>query len=251
MPDKFMQSNILKTGTKFRVTDRTTDTTFPPGTLGYMAAIKGSDRDYSNVMFMYAAIIRRGKTGKERVEMASLSIPIFDIESDKLKDKMPDEKRRNYVHIEPINTGRKTVHDMPTMDYLGWAYANSYYLKLLANKATRVKVWVDDPENDHVAHMYRAREYFELDRDNFIESACNSPAKLGFVNRARKMEAALVKCTLPYKKKAAELERMALLFLESSGVKNSLIKDTKALCMQKLSLLSRTMAVKGKLKMEG
>lgn len=240
-----LQSNILKVGTKFRVTDETTDTTFPPGSLGYIAAAKGSDRDYENVLFMYATIIRRGKTGKDRMEMASISLPIFDLKDDALNGKMPDEKRRNYIHIEPIKSEYKSVHEMPDMDYLGWANANACYLKLLANKASRVKVWNEDLNTDYVARLYRAREYFEQDFMELQSWACVSAGKQLFINRARHMESSLIRCAIPYKIKVAELELNAVKFLMNSGIKHDM-KETLDICQRKLRLLSKANAGKAK-----
>ena len=67
--DSILKSGVMISGAKFTVSDDSTDGTFGPGTTGFMAFVKGKDKDYSNVFFKRAVITRRGKTGKPRINV--------------------------------------------------------------------------------------------------------------------------------------------------------------------------------------
>lgn len=224
---ELVKSQLFHHGTKFIVTDNSEDGTYGPGTMGFISHVKGYDQDFPNVAYLIATIIRRGKTGKARIDQAELSTPIFDIEHEVLKENMPDEKRRFYVHIE----GSKLIHhvnDMEDIDFVGYAFAVALFLFKLGSRAKHFKPWPQSNNSPlnvalHAAEMWSESEAHTLqvmNSGNFREI---------FMQRARLMESTLVKPSLTYMARVAALEEEAAKQLAKLGSKKNPIVKTEIL----------------------
>jgi hypothetical protein len=217
-------SNIFVTGTKFIVKDNTVDNVLAPGTTGRIICAEGEDEDYDNVVFMSAVITRRGKSGKERLEITDLSIPVFEIDGDMSKI-MPDEKRRNFVHISPIKENG-SVLDFSDIDFLSWALSYSRYVKKLNSLGNVVDAW--PKSNKNMLNAFSEINLLYSDFPNEAKETANNVNRLSFVQQIRLLEATLVKCSLSYLEKMSYVEIKAIKSLISNSVGNSAInKATK------------------------
>jgi hypothetical protein len=209
-----LTSQIFGTGTKFVVMDDTKDGTFGPGTIGFISFVKGHDQDYSNVIYINTVIVKRGKTGKKRIDNNELSTPIFDFKDENLSKVMPEEKRRYYVHIEQVLPYEDNVQRMSDIDFLGWAYAQTLYVYKLSSRAKHVGVWPSDPEH-FLNKMLHIGDYFSDDMDDTFTSIA---FREKFARGIRSLESTLVKSSLLYMYKVAELEKKAITDLCSEGL---------------------------------
>jgi hypothetical protein len=207
-------SKIFNTGTKFIVTDETKDSTFGPGTTGFIAYVKGHDQDYSNVIYLNTVILKRGKTGKRRIDNSELSTPIFDFKDDNLTKVMPDEKRRYYVHIEPVLPCEGTIQDMSNMDFLGWAHAQAMYIHKLSTKAKHIMSWPRDIDH-FLNRVLSINEYYGEDLNDELT---NNAFREKFTKSIRILESTLVKGSLQYMIKVSDIERRAITDLCEKGL---------------------------------
>jgi hypothetical protein len=209
-----LTSQIFNTGTKFIVTDDTKDGTFGPGTIGFTSYVKGHDQDYTNVVYLNAIIIKRGKTGKRRIANSEISTPIFDFKDNNLSKVMPEEKRRYYVHIEPMLPYESVVQNMSDIDFLGWSYAQARYIQKLSTRAKHIAVWPTDSAHFLNQILNISENYTE----NMDPSLTNALFRDQFVKKIRVLESTLVKSALLYMCKVSELENRAITDLCQEGL---------------------------------
>ena len=248
-----LRSQIFSTGTKFVVSDITKDGSFGPGTTGFASFVKGRDQDYMNVAYLRCAITKRGKTGRARLDMGELSTPIFDFEDEELPKIMPDEKRRYYVHIEPVLPTPRVIQEMPEIDFLAWAMANTNYIHKLSGRAKHVNTWPQD-NNDLLNRFLHINNYFSEDPGYAKEEYANNQMRKNFVSRIRIMESTLVRCALSYMTKVAEIEELAIrdIMLRDTNIgKKSVIKATHDSFSNKKTSLQALETMHGKITKKG
>ncbi len=236
-----LTSQIFNTGTKFVVTDDTKDSTFGPGTTGFVSYVKGHDQDYSNVVYLNAVVLKRGKTGKKRLDNSELSTPIFDIKDGDISKVMPEEKRRYYVHIEPILPCEDTIQNMSEIDFLGWAHAQTMYIHKLSTRAKHISSWPRD--SDHFLNrILSLNEYYSEDLGDELTSIA---FREKFAKSIRMIESTLVKCALLYMIKVSDLERRAIADLCSAGLnigEPKMMEETLSMFTKKQTAL-QTLAI--------
>lgn len=205
-------SNILSTGSKFVITDKTTDSIFGPGTIGIMNYVKGADVACANVVYICVTILKRGKHGMSRLDTNVISTPIFKFEKMDSVSIMPDKKRKHYVYIEPKVPNFKTIYEMPSLEYLGWGLSWINYLNKLTNRTNSYFIW---PTNNKsiINRMFNVASLWKNDPDHTIDRLCSAEARRTFVNKMRIMEATFTECSLHYMLKVSELEIHAARYL--------------------------------------
>lgn len=222
---RILNSHIFSTGTKFVVTDQTKDGTFGPGTTGFVSYVKGKDRDFPNVVYLKAVVVKRGKGGKERLNFSEISTPIFETSDVDMTDLMPDEKRRYYVHIEPERDVAHDVMKMEEIDFLGWALSYAQYIFKLNSRAKRISVWPQ--ENNAICNrILNLEEYYSEDPEHTKEVMANLGARTSFVQNIRIKESTLVKCCLSYMLKIAQLEEAAIKAVAVKFPENALLTNS-------------------------
>ena len=214
---KVLTSQIFATGTKFVVTDETTDGTFGPGTTGFISYIKGRDQDFGNVFYYRVAIIKRGKGGKERLELNDISTPVFELDNELISKIMPDEKRRYYVHLKPLLVPM-SILDMQAIDFLAYGFAYSRWIRKLTTRSKHVNAWPND-QADILNTFVRMDDYYEEDPAYALDNFCRTPIREDLVRKLRIMESTLVKCSLSYMHIVAGIERRALEELSNASIK--------------------------------
>lgn len=222
-----LKSQLFHHGTKFIVTDDSEDGTYGPGTTGFISHVKGYDQDFPNVAYLIAAIIRRGKGGKARIDKAELSTPIFDIKNPTLKESMPDDKRRFYVHIEG-NPNIRHVNDMENIDFAGYAFAVALFLFKLGSRARHFKPWPQSNNNPLNVALH-ADDMWHESEEHTLQVMNSGNFRQDFMQRARMMESTLVKPSLSYMSRVAGLEEEAMKKIAKLGSKKDPIVDKEIL----------------------
>lgn len=206
MSDKqSLSSNILYTGNKFVVTEKTVDGTFRPGTTGIVSYIKGIDTGCSNVVYLTAVILKRGKTGKSRIDLEQVSTPIFSFKTMDSSEVMPDKKRKRYIFAEPDVQIYRTVHEMESLEFLGWASAWALYLQKLSKCTKPFCIW-PKKSGDLMNKMLNISSYWYENAKYTIEDFCSHQQRDRFVKQMRTLESTLINCSLSYMIKVTESE---------------------------------------------
>lgn len=214
---KMLNSQMLNVGTKFVVTEESTDSIYGPGTTGFVSFVKGRDRDYPNVVFLQVVITKRGKTGKDRLDTAEISTPIFDINSEEVKKILPEEKRRYYVHIKVFPVNNYTIN-MATLDFVAWASAYTQYIYKLGLRAEPLQVWPKDSKNI-LNEMLVINDTYNENHELIEEKFSSEDFRRDLVMKIRKKESALIQCAKIYTNKITAIELRAITDLSQRNLK--------------------------------
>jgi len=210
-----LDSNLFTPGTKFVVTDDVKESTFGPGTTGFISYMKNADSVYEDVANVVVSIIRRGKGGKRRVDISNMSIPIFsDPRMLEHKNYLPSG-RRHYVHIKKVDFDVEDLMKIIPMDFLGWAAAYARYLNHLVQNIANPKkgLWPNDPHlNLNIA--IRLPDIFIQNEDEAIATLTNEVWREVFIGEARAKESALIKCALRYNETVVKASLNSAQFVE-------------------------------------
>jgi len=210
---EFLQSGILDTGTKFTISDRIKNPSHIPGSMGFVASLNGLDDSYQNVVNISTILIRKGKTGKERLEYSRLRVPVFVFDSKNFAKILPTvENRSNFVYIDKEKDQHNNLMEVASLDFMGWATAMSNKLKLMASKCKHSK-WPSDNKNP-INRMLRLPDYFPEDPAGHIDIYGSSEFRSTFLNASRSMYSSMVKIHLDMDKSKVTCELNASEFLE-------------------------------------
>lgn len=225
---EFLQSGILDTGTKFIISDKIKNPSHIPGSIGFISYLSGLDDSYQNVVIMNTVLIRKGKTGKERVEFCRLKIPVFIFDSENFVKILPTvESRKNFVYIDKEENQYDNLMEVTSLDFIGWAVAMSHRLKVMTSKCKHSK-WPSSNKNS-INKMLRLPDYFGEDPAGHLNFYENLEVRELFLNEARRMYSSVVKIHLDMDeaKVKCELNACEFLeftnkgkFLEKKGIKN-------------------------------
>jgi len=238
---KIIPSQVFNTGTKFVVTKESIDGTFKPGSTGFISYVKGIDRDYPNVVFIRANIVKRGKAGKERLEQCEISTPVFDFESEHLHALLPNEERRHFVHIKSVTVPNNVI-SFSKIDYLAWANAYARYIHKLSIKAKHVSVWPNGSKN-LVNRILHIDDYYREDENYTKDTYCNTDSRVEFIAKIRVISSTLVRCCISYMYKIAQLEEHAILDINKRSTKDkpinteTILKTTKDFFSERKSMI--------------
>ena len=232
MPSKLVKTHTNSVpccGTKFIVSERSTDGAIGPGTTGVVSNIIGVDSDHKNVAFLTAVITRRGKTGKRRIEFKDISTPIFDFGNDCYSKYLPDEKRKQYVHIESDTQYAVSVLNMSDMDFLSWALAKiTLYNKIVTTANQYGNNWPESGDNI-INLMYSSVKRFNDSPEQTLADLCAKAVRISFMEEFRKLEASLVKGFALYMYRVSAMESVALEEISSLWKKNKFPCTAKSL----------------------
>ena len=206
-----LQSCLFEAGAKFSVSEIVKDNTLGPGSLGFVSYVEGLDESYQNLAKVLVTIVRRGKSGKERLNVNTIYVPIFHFESENFAKLMPDSTRKYYVHIEREIPSAYSVMDLSDVDFVGWASAMVLRLKKM-NESCRHKKWPEDKGNP-LNQMKRALDHFDEDPESNMQKLASPEFRIAFTDECRRKESAMVKMQLDFDLKKLEAELNAAEFL--------------------------------------
>jgi hypothetical protein len=209
---EILLSRLLEPGTMFTVTDAVKDSIFPPGSLGFICHIKGVDDSYQNLARIFAVMIRKGKSGKDRVVHTSLFVPIFYVDHEGFNKLLPKEgDKKCYVHIDRELPLATDVMQLTPMAFLGHAVALSRWIKHMSDQCKHKK-WPEGKSHP-VNIVKRLPDIFEEDPDEFIGKYTTDEFRVNFTEEARRMISSLVRMQIQLDMKRADTEVNAAEFL--------------------------------------
>lgn len=225
MSKEVLQSCLFEAGAKFAVSEFIKDSTFGPGTTGFVSYIDALDESYQNLAKVVVATIRRGKSGKERLDINSFYIPIFYFDNENFRKLMPNDNRKHYVHIERDMEHVQSVEDMDPIDFLGWAAAMITRLRRM-NENCKHKRWPEDKSNP-LNQMKRAIDHFEGESESILDKMTNADFRMAFINECRQKASAMIKMHLEFDLKKLSIELNAAEFLEFTNKGEFIPKDAE------------------------
>lgn len=210
---EFLQSNIFDSGTKFTISDKVKNSSHIPGSMGFIAHLSGLDDSYQNVANISAILIRKGKTGKERLEFCRLKIPIFVVDGENFAKILPTiESRRNFVHIDKETNQYVNLMETTSLDFIGWGTAMANKLKLMSSRCKHSK-WPSS-NKDPINKLLRLPEYFSEDPAINLEFYTNPEVRTIFLNEVRSLYYSMVRIHLDLDESKVTCEINAAEFLE-------------------------------------
>lgn len=201
-----LKSNILRPGEKFEVTDRSTDGKFLPGSTGFISFVKGVDQQFSNVAHFLVVVTKKGKSGKERIETADMSAPIFEVVIPGEELILPGPERRFFTRIEHIINNVDNVCDMPTYDFMGWILARAKFIQKLSSKSTYVKLW---PQSKTLNDVLELTAHFSGNPAGTKEYYAREDIIDDVITVLNKTESRAARCAIGYMYQTAILEMKA------------------------------------------
>ena len=202
------RNDLVGPAKRFVVSGDSTDTTFGPGSVGFISHIRGGDTDFPNLIYVAASVIRRGKTGKERLEIAELCIPLFDSNDDALKTFWPaeNEKRKSLIRIEPPHSETTVnVSSMSDIEFLGWSNSVAVFLEKLLTSSAKIKSISPENQNE-LSRLVGLPERFGYDPNETKTEYCSIKSRLAIVKTLRQIEPTFSRCVAIYRKKVASMQ---------------------------------------------
>jgi hypothetical protein len=227
MADKeILTSKLLEPGAIFTVTDAVKDSSFPPGSLGFVSFISGIDDSFQDIARVSVVMIRKGKTGKARVLNTTLHVPIFYVDHKGFNKLLPEDGvRKCYVHIERHMAPAMDLMEIPPLMFLGYAVALSRRIKHMSDQC-RHKKW-PEAKGHPINIMRQLSGYFEEDPDGLIEKYATAPFRLDFMNKARYMVSSLIRMQIQLDMSRASAEINAAEFLVFTNKGEFIPEDAK------------------------
>ena len=225
MSKDILQSCLFEAGAKFVISENIKDSTFGPGTVGFVSYIDGLDDSYQNLAKITAAIIRRGKTGKERLDINHLFVPIFYFDNENFAKLMPKDTRKYYVHPERDLSLAYPLMDMPDLDFVGWAAAMAIRLKKM-NDSCRHKKWPEEKANP-LNTVRRALDHFSEDPPEYLIKLANPDFRAAFVDECRQKSSAMIRVHLDFDIRKLDVEVNAAEFLLFTNQGEFIPKDAE------------------------
>lgn len=226
MSKQILVSDLLEPGAMLQVTEEVKENTFSPGSLGFVAFVRGLDESYQNVAKVSAVMIRRGKGGKSRMMDVTLHVPIFYLDHPGFKKLMPDDgNKKYYVQIERAAPVAADLMNVSSLNFIGYAVAMSKYIKHMSDQC-RHKKW-PEAKSHPVNVLKRLPEYFEEHAEENTEKYSTEGFRANFVMEARRMISSLVRVQLQLDINRVDVELNAAEFLLFSNEGEFIPKDAE------------------------
>lgn len=186
-------SILIKPGRRVIITDEKHSSTYPPGTLGYTSYISSSE---SLICRQSVYIIRRGKSGKNRLEAKQFYLPVYYFKDPKYISNIGTGTY--YVLFRPEEDRIIDVSSMSPLDFIAWASAYIHYLKGLTNYTDyTARVWPTG-RNHVFNHLLQSVGSFNSNPDGWVEAYSNETVRRDTANKIRAFETKLYRCSLRY-----------------------------------------------------
>jgi len=223
---EILTSNLLESGAMFTVTDKTKDTTFSPGSQGFVSFVRSVDESYQDVAKVLAVMTRRGKTGKARLMNATVCVPIFYVDHKGFEKLLPEEGARKYfMHIERETQLVSDIMEFSPLDFLGYACALSKRIKYMSDQCQHKK-W-PETKSHPINVLKKMPDYFEEDAESYLSKFTTPEFRENFIIEARRMTSALIRVHLQLDVARAETELHAAEFLLFVNKGEFIPKDAK------------------------
>jgi hypothetical protein len=217
MSKEVLQSCLLEAGTKFVISENLKDNTFGPGTTGFISYIEGLDDSYQNLARVTVSITRRGKNGKDRLNLHQVFMPIFYFENEAFAELMPKGTRKFYIHPERESEPIESLMDVSDLDFVGWAVAMAVRLRRM-NDSCRHKKWPEEKANP-LNQIRRSLDHFDEDPPAYLEKLANPDFRTAFIDECRRKASAMIRMHLEFdiNKLNAEVNGAEFLLFTNKG----------------------------------
>jgi lipopolysaccharide assembly outer membrane protein LptD (OstA) len=145
------------------------------------------------------SIIRKGKTGKDRIDVVNVLIPTFfneEMQENEKYIKTLPLGSKYYIHIKPLPMPNSLL-SMSEIDLIGWSAAYVQYLKALIGHSSHGYSWPEEKSNPlNVVNGLHQR--WDNDPIALLHLYASQEFKENLVNTVRSVEASLIKCLMAY-----------------------------------------------------
>jgi hypothetical protein len=204
--------------------DPTKDSSFGPGTRGIMSYVRGYDSEKNNVCYARFVALRRGKSGKMRMDFNELKFPIFVSTESDLSETFIDKEKKFFVFIESRPLICNNVIDLESHEFIGWSLAKVNFL-------AKVHRWVNHniwpkTKNNIINQIQRMPEVFEADPDQHLKRFEDVELRENLVDKIRQLECKMSRLILQHIIRVKEMEIKAIKTIISSktGLKKELLE---------------------------
>ena len=225
-----LTNHLYPTGTKFIVTPEVKGNSFTPATIGFIAYMTETDRDYQNVANVKVVLTRRGKGGQKRINIHDISIPVFTSEEMLKHENYLPIDRRSYSHIEAMPFDEHDLFGIIPLDFLGWACSYAAYLRHLAfnisyPRGISNKLW--PRENNVLEEVFSLSHRFEENPEQFLRHYEEKDFRIAFISKAREVESILIKCSISHKSAVISAILNSAHFLKYTNEEYYKVEDEK------------------------
>lgn len=209
--------NLLPPGSKFIVTSDLC-TAFTKGTEGFMSYVDNLDGGLNTLVRGRAVLVKRGKTGKQRLECVRMILSLTDahkLAEDEIKRYLiptSQTKVRYFVQVNQIEPFKYSLMEMPAHDFIGWSLSMANFLHYLTHCFSRrgVSAWPQGDENI----LGRVRRYildsFSNNPDNCYEEYATPSAREEIIDSVRKLSVITTLAELSQRNNIIHLKKIAL-----------------------------------------
>lgn len=232
---ELMHRNIFRPGDLIVVNDDVKDSSYGTGSLGFVSYMTYAPNKFLSTICV--EVIRRGKSGKHRLDSETWFTPIFFEKHHSFTQHCPVSENKNtmgrFVHVEKVNMS-KNLMAWTDMEFIGWCSAYGVYLNTIAKYSNyHTSIWPED--KSHLLHkVLNMRNSWNNDPEGTMHHyASNTNVRNEILIQIRQKEASLTWCDKLYQYSMFSLMDTALALLvkhDSYGwIKNNLklYNDTK------------------------
>jgi len=230
-----LQTTISSPGTIFQLGEEIKDSTFPPGTEGYISYIMGPDHNNPNVVFHQVVTIRRGKKGKPRINVNIILSPIFSLPGVPMEFLVPlDVERKHLVDMAVVKHATKNILAETTtneVSFLGQTLARALLAveldKAIYPSNNRIMQTVGLPGHKVVniwpksktsllSRLTKETERLMDDGETgrLFNDFCNLDARISILNELKLVESCLTIPRLEYQRKVTTVLMAALDYIK-------------------------------------
>ncbi|MEA3296173.1 MAG: hypothetical protein U9Q27_03495 [Patescibacteria group bacterium] len=207
-----MYNNIVRPGIMFQVIKPTKDNIFRVGTIGFIKYVEGQDQNFPNIVFYKVIIIRRGKSGKFRLESNEISVPIFLPKHENIENIFSKVNHKHFLFINTsLNLMPKNILNFDNYSFLGWATSWGHFLNKLYTKVKGIEAW---PHNkNHILNIItRLPNKFIETPEHTLKTFTTKQFRTKIIMEIRRFESVLSRCAIKYLYEITCIEQKALIY---------------------------------------
>jgi hypothetical protein len=224
-----LQSTLLPSGTQFVVMDNTEGSYFTSGTTGFIIASRPwIHDDYIPCAILNTVIVKKGKTGRARLDFNNIITPTYTIVDTSCKHwkimqhRLPMHEKFYTDSVKPFNEYTDMFNLRP-VEFLGWCGAYAQYILNLSQYATHQVIWPED-KTDGLNIAIRIKDIWDSDPELALERYTTHEMRERIVVAIREKETELVKCSKINKLKTDQHKIFVLRYIASHKLTSSVVE---------------------------
>jgi hypothetical protein len=232
-----LEPTISTSGTAFRISNGIKkDVTFSPDTKGFLSYIIGPDYNNPNIVFHKVVTIRRGKRGKERLNVNILLSPIFNLPGVRAEWLIPADVERKFlvdiVTLKGVTTNIISPKITNNLSFIGKILSRALLTvaldKVLYSSNDKImqtiglldhktmNVWPKNKTSQINTFVKEAESLFnENNQDIIYDNYCNEEARAALLKELNDIDVCLAVPRLEYQRKVLNVMLEALDFIKT------------------------------------